>query len=104
MSSVVQPIVWAEDRLQLLDQRLLPHEVVMLDCRSAAEVAKGIHDMAVRAISGQPVAEYAEADGAASEAANVRIDAPDLDVDADSVLVLRGCGPTGLRTLDMPSG
>jgi dihydroxy-acid dehydratase len=26
---------------------------------------------------------------------NRRIDAPDLDVDADSVLVLRGCGPRG---------
>jgi dihydroxy-acid dehydratase len=26
---------------------------------------------------------------------NARIDAPDLDVDADSVLVLRGCGPRG---------
>ncbi|MDP3859045.1 MAG: S-methyl-5-thioribose-1-phosphate isomerase [Stagnimonas sp.] len=48
MSSVVQPIVWAKDRLQLLDQRVLPHAVVMLDCHSAAEVAKGIHDMAVR--------------------------------------------------------
>ena len=48
MSSVVQPIVWAEGRLQLLDQRVLPHAVLMLDCRNAAEVAKGIHDMAVR--------------------------------------------------------
>jgi dihydroxyacid dehydratase/phosphogluconate dehydratase len=26
---------------------------------------------------------------------NARIDSPDLDVDADSVLVLRGCGPRG---------
>lgn len=48
MSSVVQPIIWASDRLQLLDQRVLPHEIVMLDCRDAVEVARGIHDMAVR--------------------------------------------------------
>ena len=27
---------------------------------------------------------------------HARIDDPDLDVDADSVLVLRGCGPQGL--------
>ena len=27
---------------------------------------------------------------------HARIDDPDLDVDADSVLVLRGCGPKGL--------
>ncbi|MFF9042311.1 hypothetical protein ACF090_43605, partial [Streptomyces sp. NPDC014892] len=26
---------------------------------------------------------------------HARIDDPDLDVDADSVLVLRGCGPKG---------
>ncbi|ROH91115.1 S-methyl-5-thioribose-1-phosphate isomerase [Stagnimonas aquatica] len=48
MSSVVQPIIWAADHLQLLDQRLLPQEVRMLACRSAAEVARAIHDMAVR--------------------------------------------------------
>lgn len=48
MSSVVQPIVWAADHLQLLDQRLLPQEVRMLACHSAAEVARAIHEMAVR--------------------------------------------------------
>ncbi len=44
----VQPIVWANDHLRLLDQRLLPHEVTYLECRSAAEVAQAIHAMAVR--------------------------------------------------------
>lgn len=48
MTSAVQPIVWVGDHLQLLDQRVLPHEIAMLECRSAADVAKGIHDMAVR--------------------------------------------------------
>jgi methylthioribose-1-phosphate isomerase len=44
----VQPIVWAEDHLRLLDQRLLPHEERWLECRSAEEVARAIADMAVR--------------------------------------------------------
>ena len=47
-SSVVQPIVWANDHLRLLDQRVLPQQVTYLECRSAAEVADGIHAMAVR--------------------------------------------------------
>lgn len=48
MSASVLPIVWDTDCLRLLDQRLLPHEVAYLECRSAAEVAHGIHAMAVR--------------------------------------------------------
>jgi len=47
-SSVVQPIVWANDHLRLLDQRVLPQQVAYLECRSAVEVAHGIHAMAVR--------------------------------------------------------
>jgi methylthioribose-1-phosphate isomerase len=37
-----------EDRVVLLDQRRLPDEEVELECRSAAEVAEAIRDMAVR--------------------------------------------------------
>ena len=48
MSSVVQPIVWAETHLRLLDQRVLPQEISFLDCHTAADVAHGIHAMAVR--------------------------------------------------------
>jgi methylthioribose-1-phosphate isomerase len=48
MSGSVQPIVWADPSLRLLDQRLLPHEVSYLDCRDAADVAAAIHGMAVR--------------------------------------------------------
>lgn len=44
----VQPIDWAVSQLRLLDQRVLPHEMVYLDCHSAAEVAHAIHVMAVR--------------------------------------------------------
>ena len=48
MSSAVEPIRWKGDRLELLDQRLLPGKTVYVTCRSAAEVAQAIRDMVVR--------------------------------------------------------
>lgn len=47
-TAAVQPLVWQRDRLRVLDQRVLPHEVRYLDCCSAGEVADAIHGMAVR--------------------------------------------------------
>jgi len=44
----VEPIRWKGDRLELLDQRLLPDKLVYVTCRSAAEVAAAIRDMVVR--------------------------------------------------------
>src|SRR5438045_4543363 len=46
--SAVQPIRWRGDRLELLDQRLLPDKTVYVTCRTAEQVAKAIRDMAVR--------------------------------------------------------
>ncbi|HZM36885.1 MAG TPA: S-methyl-5-thioribose-1-phosphate isomerase [Burkholderiales bacterium] len=48
MAEAVQPIRWRGDRLELLDQRLLPDKTVYLTCRTAGEVAKAIKDMVVR--------------------------------------------------------
>ncbi|MBI2384002.1 MAG: S-methyl-5-thioribose-1-phosphate isomerase [Gammaproteobacteria bacterium] len=48
MTSIVRPIEWAGDHLRLLDQRVLPHEERYLQCRSAEDVARAIHDMVVR--------------------------------------------------------
>ena len=62
MASAVQPIIWAGDYLKLLDQRLLPHQERYLECRSAIEVAKAIHGMAVR---GAPAIGIAAAYGLA---------------------------------------
>lgn len=62
MTSMVQPIVWAGDHLKLLDQRLLPHTEQYLVCRSADDVARAIHDMAVR---GAPAIGIAAAYGLA---------------------------------------
>jgi methylthioribose-1-phosphate isomerase len=44
----VEPLRWKGDRLELLDQRLLPDQTVYVTCRSAAEVAQAIRDMVVR--------------------------------------------------------
>jgi methylthioribose-1-phosphate isomerase len=44
----VQPIRWLGERLELLDQRLLPDQTVYVTCRTAEEVASAIRDMVVR--------------------------------------------------------
>ncbi len=46
--SRVEPIRWKGDRLELLDQRLLPGQKKYITCRTAQQVAKAIRDMAVR--------------------------------------------------------
>jgi methylthioribose-1-phosphate isomerase len=44
----VQALRWKGDALEVLDQRLLPGELRYLTCRTAADVAAAIRDMAVR--------------------------------------------------------
>jgi methylthioribose-1-phosphate isomerase len=44
----IEPIRWKGDSLELLDQRLLPDQLVYLECRTASQVADAIRDMAVR--------------------------------------------------------
>jgi methylthioribose-1-phosphate isomerase len=60
--STVEPIRWRGDRLELLDQRLLPDQTVYVTCRTAAEVAQAIRDMVVR---GAPAIGCAAAFGVA---------------------------------------
>jgi len=47
-TSAVEPIRWRGDRLELLDQRLLPDKKTYVTCRTAEQVAKAIRDMVVR--------------------------------------------------------
>jgi methylthioribose-1-phosphate isomerase len=44
----VEPIRWREGKLQLLDQRKLPREVVWVTCSDAGETAAAIREMVVR--------------------------------------------------------
>ena len=62
---MIDPIRWAGDRLELLDQRVLPHRVATVTCRSAAEAADAIAAMVVR---GAPAIAITAAYGLALEA------------------------------------
>ncbi len=44
----MRPIEWHEDRVRLLDQTLLPNQVIWLDIRTAAEAAEAIVSMRIR--------------------------------------------------------
>src|SRR3954452_2826563 len=58
----VEPIRWTQNTLHLLDQRLLPRDVVWVECRDAHSVAVAIKDMIVR---GAPAIGVAAAFGIA---------------------------------------
>ena len=58
----VEPIRWTPHTLHLLDQRLLPRDVVWVECRDAHSVAVAIKDMIVR---GAPAIGVAAAFGMA---------------------------------------
>jgi len=83
----VSPLRWAGDRLQLLDQRLLPNEEKWIDCRDEQDVSNAIRDMVVR---GAPAIGVAAAFGMAL-AAKI---GHDLDAAAD---VLKRSRPTAVN-------
>ncbi|MHB0884770.1 MAG: S-methyl-5-thioribose-1-phosphate isomerase [Bacillota bacterium] len=58
----VQPILYKDGRLALIDQRRLPLELVTVECETYEDVAKAIEDMAVR---GAPAIGIAAAYGVA---------------------------------------
>ncbi|MNS30503.1 Methylthioribose-1-phosphate isomerase [compost metagenome] len=58
----MKTMTWRGDRLELIDQTRLPHEVAILACRDAADVARAIKDMVVR---GAPAIGVAAAYGVA---------------------------------------
>jgi len=70
-------IEWKEDRVRLLDQRRLPHDVVYVDCRDAFAVAKAIRNMTVR---GAPAIGIAAAMGIALAGRQVRTQRPEMFV------------------------
>ena len=45
---MIEPLKWRGDRLELLDQRLLPEKLSYVECRTATDVAQAIRDMVVR--------------------------------------------------------
>jgi methylthioribose-1-phosphate isomerase len=85
----VEPIRWRGDALELLDQRLLPREVLYVACRNAQEVAAAIRDMVVR---GAPAIGVSAAFGVALAAQR----GDDVDVAASA---LRASRPTAVNLM-----
>jgi len=65
MDDNASPLRWFGDRLELIDQRLLPRRIEWVSCRDAASVASAITSMIVR---GAPAIGVAAAYGLALEA------------------------------------
>ncbi|GAB4192390.1 MAG: S-methyl-5-thioribose-1-phosphate isomerase [Wenzhouxiangellaceae bacterium] len=64
-STAPAPLIWRDDHLAVLDQRLLPSEVSYLQAVNAAQTAQAIRDLAVR---GAPAIGIAAAYGLTLEA------------------------------------
>lgn len=52
----VQPIVFQDDRLFLLDQRVLPREKAWVECRTSKDVAEAVRNMVIRGAPGLSIA------------------------------------------------
>ena len=72
-ASAFDTLRWRDERLEMIDQRVLPHEIVYLAYEDAAGVAQGIRDMVVR---GAPAIGCAAAYGVALEARRIRARSP----------------------------
>lgn len=66
--ALFQPMIWKGDHLQLLDQRLLPHQEQWLRLQQVEQVADAIRDLAVR---GAPAIGITAAYGAVLAAQNI---------------------------------
>lgn len=87
----IKHIVWRGDRLEVLDQRLLPRKVKFMTCRTAADVAKATKDMVLR---GAPLIGCAAAFGMALAARRGRLQ----DVLAAEP-ILRAARPTAVNLM-----
>ena len=65
----IEPLRWAEDHLEMIDQRILPADFQYISYNSAVSVADGIRSMVVR---GAPAIGCAAAYGVALEALNLQ--------------------------------
>jgi methylthioribose-1-phosphate isomerase len=95
-ASAVETLRWRGDRLELIDQRLLPQRFEYVACCDAAETAAAIRDMVVR---GAPAIGCAAAFGVALEARRLRESA---GVSRDAAIerafaVLRASRPTAVN-------
>ncbi len=74
MTGKVETLRWRSGHLEMIDQRILPHQFRYITYDSAASVAEGIRTMVVR---GAPAIGCAAAYGVALEALKLSVSAPD---------------------------
>lgn len=89
----VRALRWQGDRLDLLDQRILPRQVAWLSYADAAGVAQAIRELVVR---GAPAIGVAAAYGVVL-AARARGGVPSRAALADDLAVLRASRPTAVN-------
>jgi methylthioribose-1-phosphate isomerase len=95
-SLAVETLRWRNNRLEMIDQRVLPAKFEYLTYNSAAEVADGIRLMVVR---GAPAIGCAAAYGVALEALRLRASASEEFLEAmnSAFAVLAGSRPTAVN-------
>jgi len=86
----IRAVLWQGDRLRLLDQRRLPFEETYIECRTAADVATAIRELAVR---GAPAIGIAAAWGVVLAA---RQDPQHLD---EAFALIRAARPTAVNLM-----
>jgi methylthioribose-1-phosphate isomerase len=95
-AGAVETLRWCGDRLELIDQRLLPQAFAYVACSDAADTAAAISTMVVR---GAPAIGCAAAFGVALEAIRVRgAERPMRDAALDrAFVVLKASRPTAVN-------
>ena len=73
----IETLRWAEDHLEMIDQRILPADFQYISYNSALSVADGIRSMVVR---GAPAIGCAAAYGVVLEALNLQDASVDLSL------------------------
>jgi len=89
----VKTIQWKNDRVVMIDQRLLPHKEVHRVCRDYQEVAQAIREMVIR---GAPAIGVAAAMGVALGAAKANVRTFDRDFER-IILTLSKTRPTAVN-------
>jgi len=89
----VKTIQWKNDRVIMLDQRLLPHKEVYRVCRDYQEVAQAIREMVIR---GAPAIGVAAAMGVALGAARAQVKTFDRNFER-IILTLSKTRPTAVN-------
>lgn len=91
-----RPVFWFEDKVWLLDQKILPHRIDLVACATVADVVKCIKDMTVR---GAPALAAAGAYGLALAATLSSATTSCVSRDAAEAVVCRHTAVNGVFSI-----